>query len=332
MKSIRIALIFLSCILLLLACKEGEEGAKVLKLAHGLSPTHSVHLGLVHMNKRLQELSGGKMMLDIYSSAQLGSENQCIELLQIGSLDITKVSSAALEGFADPFKVFGIPYLFRSREQFFSVLDGATGKQILESTVPYWFKGLTYFDSGARSFYTIHKPIRTPEDLQGLKIRVQKSPIAVEMMKTFGGSATPVDWGELYTALQSNVVDGAENNTPSVTTAFHHEVAKYYSVNEHTMCPDVIIISLSTWNKLNRQEQQWLHQAADEAAIYQRELWAEQEIQSMTEMKERGMEIIYPDKQPFIQAATPMIERFKTSPAYHDLIQQIQNTYAEDNR
>lgn len=332
MKPIRIVLILLSCILLLSACKKGEEGAKILKLAHGLSPTHSVHLGLVHMNKRLQELSDGKMILDIYSSAQLGSENQCIELLQIGSLDITKVSSAALEGFADPFRVFGIPYLFRSREQFFSVLDGATGKQILESTVPYWFKGLTYFDSGARSFYTIHKPIRTPEDLRGLKIRVQKSPIAVEMMKTFGGSATPVDWGELYTALQSNVVDGAENNTPSVTTAFHHEVAKYYSVNEHTMCPDVIIISLSTWNKLNQQEQQWLHQAADEAAIYQRKLWAEQEIQSMTEMKERGMEIIYPDKQPFIQAATPMIERFKTNPAYHDLIQQIQNTYAEDNR
>lgn len=332
MKPIRIVLILLSCILLLPACKKGEEGAKILKLAHGLSPTHSVHLGLVHMNKRLQELSDGKMILDIYSSAQLGSENQCIELLQIGSLDITKVSSAALEGFADPFRVFGIPYLFRSREQFFSVLDGATGKQILESTVPYWFKGLTYFDSGARSFYTIHKPIRTPEDLRGLKIRVQKSPIAVEMMKTFGGSATPVDWGELYTALQSNVVDGAENNTPSVTTAFHHEVAKYYSVNEHTMCPDVIIISLSTWNKLNQQEQQWLHQAADEAAIYQRKLWAEQEIQSMTEMKERGMEIIYPDKQPFIQAATPMIERFKTNPAYHDLIQQIQNTYAEDNR
>lgn len=332
MKSIRIVLILLSCILLLPACKKEEEGTKILKLAHGLSPTHSVHLGLVHMNKRLQELSGGKMRLDIYSSAQLGSENQCIELLQIGSLDITKVSSAALEGFADPFKVFGIPYLFRSREQFFSVLDGATGKQILESTVPYWFKGLTYFDSGARSFYTIHKPIRTPEDLRGLKIRVQKSPIAVEMMKTFGGSATPVDWGELYTALQSNVVDGAENNTPSVTTAFHHEVANYYSVNEHTMCPDVIIISLSTWNKLNQQEQQWLHQAADEAAIYQRKLWAEQEIQSMTEMKERGMEIIYPDKQPFIQAATPMIERFKTNPAYHDLIQQIQNTYAEDNR
>lgn len=330
MKPTRIILILLAAVLLLPACRKGDEGAKILKLAHGLSPTHSVHLGLVFMDKRLQELSGGKVKLDIYSSAQLGSENQCIELLQIGSLDITKVSSAALEGFADPFKVFGIPYLFQSRRQFFSVLDGATGKQILESTVPYWFKGLTYFDSGARSFYTINKAIRTPDDLKGLKIRVQKSPIAVEMMQTFGGSATPVDWGELYTALQSNVVDGAENNTPSVTTAFHHEVARYYSVNEHTMCPDVIIISLAAWNKLNEQEQGWLRQAADQAAIYQRQLWAEQEKQSMDEMIEKGMEIIYPDKQPFILAAAPMIERFKNNPAYHSLIEQIQNTHAED--
>ena len=303
----------------------------MLKLSHGLPPSHSVHLGLLYMNERLKELSGGKMSMDIYSSAQLGSENQCIELLQIGSLDITKVSSAALEGFADPFKVFGIPYLFRSREQFFEVLDGSVGKQILGSTEPYWFRGLAYFDSGARSFYTVNKQIRTPEDLKGLKIRVQKSPIAVEMMKTFGGSATPVDWGELYTALQSNVVDGAENNTPSVTTAFHHEVVKYYSVNEHTMCPDVIIISLATWQKLTEQERNWLRQAADAAAIYQRKLWAEQEKQSLEEMEAHGVEIIYPDKQPFMDAAAPMIERFKNDPVFHDLIDQIQNTHEKDN-
>lgn len=283
------------------------------------------------MNQRLQELSGGKMKLDIYPSAQLGSENQCIELLQIGSLDMTKVSSAALEGFADPFKVFGIPYLFRSRQQYFRVIDGAVGNRILTSTEPYWFRGLTYFDSGARSFYTLHTPVRTPADLKGLKIRVQKSPIAVEMMRTYGGSATPVDWGELYTALQSNVVDGAENNTPSITTAFHHEVAKYYSVNEHTMCPDVILISLATWKKLTAEEREWLGKAADEAKYYQRRLWAEQEKESLEEMKGKGMEIIYPDKAPFIQAAAPMIARYKEMEEFRELIEQIQQTDAENN-
>lgn len=331
MRKLEIIISLLSVLLLLPGCGQGGGETRVLKLAHGLPPSHSVHLGLVYMGERLKELSGGKMVLDIYSSAQLGAENQCIELLQIGSLDITKVSSAALEGFVDPFKVFGIPYLFRSREQFFAVIDGVVGKQLLASTEPYWIRGLTYFDSGARSFYTINKPIRTPEDLDGLKIRVQKSPIAVEMMKTFGGSATPVDWGELYTALQSNVVDGAENNTPSVTTAFHHEVVKYFSVNEHTMCPDVIIISLATWKKLSDQERTWLQQAADEASIYQRKLWSEQEKQSMDEMKAKGMEIIYPDKQPFIDAAAPMIGRYKEDPIFHNLIEQIENTHAKDN-
>ncbi len=331
MKLLKSVLIILTCVFFSFSCEEGMREARVLKLAHGLPPSHSVHLGLLYMNERLEELSGGKMSMDIYSSAQLGSENQCIELLQIGSLDITKVSSAALEGFADPFKVFGIPYLFRSRAHFFEVLDGPVGRRILESTDPYWFKGLAYFDSGSRSFYTGNKPSRSPVDLRGLKIRVQKSPIAVEMMKTFGGSATPVDWGELYTALQSNVVDGAENNTPSVTTAFHHEVVRYYSVNEHTMCPDVIIMSLATWRKLTEQERGWLRQAVDDAAIYQRKLWAEQEKRSREEMEAHDVEIFYPDKQPFMDAATPMIERFKSDPAFHDLIEQIQNTHEKDN-
>lgn len=331
MKILELTLLLCVGSLFCFSCKQKTEEVRVLKLAHGLSPSHSVHIGLVYMNEQLQALSGGKMRLDIYPSAQLGAENQCIELLQIGSLDITKVSSAALEGFVDAFKVFGIPYLFRSREHYFSVIDGPVGKQLLASTEHYWFRGLTYFDSGARSFYTIHTPVRTPADLQGLKIRVQKSPIAVEMMKTFGGSATPVDWGELYTALQSNVVDGAENNTPSITTAFHHEVARYFSLNEHTMCPDVIIISLATWDKLSHQEKEWLQQAADKATVYQRQLWAEQEKQSLEEMKERGMEIIYPDKQPFMDAAAPMIERYHRQEAFRDLIEKIQHTDAENN-
>lgn len=331
MKILKLAcLLFVGC-LLCPSCRQSTDGVRVLKFAHGLSPSHSVHLGLVYMNERLTELSDGRMKLDIYPSAQLGAENQCIELLQIGSMDLTKVSSAALEGFVDAFKVFGIPYLFQSRSHYFAVIDGPVGRQLLASTEPYWFRGLAYFDSGARSFYTINRPVRTPEDLRGLKIRVQKSPIAVEMMKTFGGSATPVDWGELYTALQSNVVDGAENNPPSVTTAFHHEVARYFSVNEHTMCPDVIIISLATWNKLNPQEREWLQKAADEATLYQRKLWEEQEKESLEEMKEKGMEIIYPDKQPFMEAAAPMIEAYRQKETYHDLIEKIQNTHAQNN-
>ena len=324
------ALLCMTC-LLFFSCGGKDSNVRVLKMGHGLSPTHSVHIALVYMNKRIKELSGGKMRIDIYPSAQLGSENQCIELLQIGSLDLTKVNSAALEGFADDFRVFGIPYLFKSREHFFKVLDGPIGQRILDSTQPYWFKGLAYFDSGARSFYTTDKAIYTPADLKGLKIRVQKSPIAVEMMQTFGGSATPVDYGELYTALQSHVVDGAENNAPSITTAYHHEVIKYYTINEHTMCPDVIIISSATWKKLNPQERGWLKQAAYEASLYQRKLWAKQEKEAMDVIKAKGVKIIYPDKQKFIEAAQPMLDRYRKNPKYSDLIEQIENADKENH-
>ncbi|MDD6210679.1 MAG: TRAP transporter substrate-binding protein [Bacteroidales bacterium] len=307
----------------LLSCNGKIHDKRVLKLAHGLPKTHSVHQGMLFMKERLNTLSGGKMDMEIYDSGQLGGENQTLELLQIGSLDMAKVSSGALEGFVDEFKVFGLPYLFVSKEHYFEVLDGPVGKAFLETTVPYWIKGLGYYDSGARSFYTVNRAIRTPEDLKGLKIRVMRSPIAVEMMRTFDGSATPVDFGELYTALQSGVVDGAENNTPSVTTAFHHEICKYYSVNEHTMLPDLVVISLHTWDKLSGQERKWLTQAMDESVVYQRKLWEEQEKNSMAEMQEKGMEIFYPEKQPFILAARPLLDKYRENEKYRPWIDAV---------
>lgn len=311
----------------LLSCSGEASHVKVLKLAHGLPPAHSVHLGLVRMQEELKSLSGGKMDMDIYPSEQLGSEVQVIQLLQIGSVDITKVSSAALEGFVDEFKVFGIPYIIRSREHLESVLQGEVGEEILDTTTPFLFKGIGYFDAGTRGFYTVNKPVHTPDDLKGLKIRVQKSPIAVEMMQAYQGSATPIDWGELYTALQSSVVDGAENNTPSVTTAFHHEVINYYTDNEHTMCPDVIIISTHTWDNLSSQEQEWVKEAAHRAYQYQTKLWAEQEQESINIMVENGVEIIHPDKEPFIEAAQPMIERYRANPSFTELINKIDAVY-----
>ncbi len=311
-------------VVLLTACG-GDNGKKtVLKFGHGLSTTHPVHLGLERMNEELRRLSSGTMEIEIYPAAQLGPEAKCIELLQIGSLDMTKVSSAPLESFVESFKLFGLPYLFHDHAHFERALSSEMGESLLKSTEPYWFRGVTYFDAGARSLYTTTKPIREMEDLKGLKIRVQKSPIAVEMIKAFGASATPVDWGELYTALQSSVVDGAENNTPSITTAFHHEVAKYYTVNEHNFSPDVIIISSKRWNSLSDEQQGWLKEAAEIARVYQAKLWAEQEAESLKIMEASGMEIIYPDKEPFIEASQPMIRKYAEDPAFSDLIKQIE--------
>ena len=323
-KILRRSLLLLLLPLLVSCGEEKKSQQQLFKLAHGLPKSHSVHVAMVFMKDRLNELSNGKMDIQIYDSGQLGGENQTIELMQIGSLDMAKVSSGSLESFVDELKVFGIPYLFTSKEHYFAVLDSPVGEAFLETTTPYWIKGLGYYDSGARSFYTVKKPILTPGDLSGLKIRVMRSPIAVEMMRTFNGSATPVDFGELYTALQSGVVDGAENNTPSITTAFHHEVAKYYSVNEHTMLPDMLVMSQHTWDKLSEQEQGWVKQTMYESKLYQRELWAKQEKESMEEMKGKGMEITYPDKAPFIEKARPLLNKFRENEKFRPWIDAIQ--------
>lgn len=317
----------LFCIVLIVGflsgCGTSGEEVRVLKLGHGLSQEHSVHQGIVYMGERLSKLSGGKMRLDIYPGAQLGSETQSIELLQIGSLAMTKVSTASLEGFVEEFKVFSIPYLFRSKEHLYAVENGDIGKELLEKTEKYLFRGLGFYDAGARSFYTMNKPIQKPEDLKGLKIRVMKSPTSVDMMKQFNSSATPISWPELYTALQSGVVDGAENNIPSFTTSHHHEVARHLSLNEHTMIPDLLIISKVIWDKLSQQEKEWLTQAVNESVAYQRKLWEEQEKSSLEEAKAAGVNIYTPDKQPFINMALPMHEQYKNNPRVNDLIQRI---------
>ena len=309
-------------LLFLTACVNQQQGT-VLKLAHGLDPSHPVHQAMVYMAERCKEISNGELSIDIYPSGQLGSEQQCVELLQIGSLAITKVSAAVMESFTEDFKVLGLPYIFRSKEHSFKVLDGEIGDELLLSAEPFWIRGLCFFDAGSRSFYTIDTPINHPDDLKGLKIRVMKSITAMEMVKAQGGSPTPISWGELYTALQSGVVDGAENNPPSFYTSHHYEVCKYYCLNEHTMVPDVLIIGQKVWEKLSDQERTWLQQAADEAVPVQRELWAASEKESLEIVEKAGVTIIYPDKEPFSQKVTELLESYRENEKLYELITRI---------
>ena len=305
------------------SCRGTSDDTK-LKLGHGLSIDHPVHISLVFMSKRISELSEGKLIVDIYPSEQLGSEQQLIELVQIGSLAITKVSAASMQSFADDYKVFGLPYIFRSKQHFFNVIDGKIGNDLLLSTENKWIRGLCYYDSGSRSFYTKDKPITHPDDLAGLKIRVMPSKTAVEMLRALGGSATPISWGELYTALQSGVVDGAENNPPSLYSSHHFEVCKFYSMDEHTIVPDVVVISKKVWDKLNSQQKDWIQQAADESAILERELWAAAEIESLEKVVEAGVKINYPDKKPFIEKVQPLLESYRDNEVIYSYIKRIQ--------
>ncbi|HDR67935.1 MAG TPA: TRAP transporter substrate-binding protein, partial [Bacteroidaceae bacterium] len=214
---------------------------------------------------------------------------------------------------------------FRDKQHSFRVLDGEIGKELLASAEPFWIKGLCFYDAGSRSFYTINRAINHPDDLSGLKIRVMKSITAMEMVKMQGGSPTPISWGELYTALQSGVVDGAENNPPSFYTSHHYEVCKYYSLNEHTTVPDVLIVSLKVWEKLSDDEKKWLQEAADASVKVQRELWAKSEIESLELVQKAGVKINYPDKTPFAEKVKPLIESYRNQPKIYELINRIIN-------
>ncbi|MCK6613321.1 MAG: TRAP transporter substrate-binding protein [Ignavibacteriaceae bacterium] len=323
-KSPFFVVLILIPLLLLYGCSR-QSSVRSIKIGHGLDQTHPVHKAMEFMADRVREKSGGKIELTVYPSQQLGTERECLELLQIGSLGMTKVSSSVLEGFSPDFKVFSLPYIFADDDHKFRFFESELGKNLLTSTEKYWLRGLCYYDAGSRSFYTKDKPILSPDDLKSLKIRVQESPTSVKMVNALGGSATPIAWGELYTALQQGVVDGAENNPPSFFLSRHYEVCKHYSLDEHTSVPDVLLISTVIWDDLTDQEKEWIQSAADESYIYQKKLWKEATEEALMEVQKAGVKIYYPDKTPFNEKTRPLLEEYRKEPAVYELIRQIKS-------
>ncbi len=287
------------------ACADKSD-VKIIRIGHTLDTKHSVHQALIQLGERLSRYSNGRMVVKIYPVGQLGSERQMVELLQIGSLAMTKVSAATLEGFSEDMKLYGLPYVFSSKEQRFQVLNGDIGHDILASLNGAHLVGLGYMDAGSRSFYTCDKAVNSPEDVVGKNIRVMNSQNAVNMIGHFGGAGTPLSWGELYAALQQGVVDGAENNPPSYFTSRHYEVCKFYTLNEHTSIPDVVVASKHIFDSLSEEEQKWLIKATDDAVNLQIALWDEAEQDALKKLDAAGVTIAYPDKAPFIEAVKPM--------------------------
>ncbi|VVV01403.1 TRAP transporter substrate-binding protein [Mesonia oceanica] len=314
--------ILLAFALVFSACKK-EGKTKVIRLGHALDVTHPVHKAMKFMADRVEEKSNGELRIDIYPSQQLGSERELLELLQIGSLGMTKVSTGTLENFAPELKVFGLPFLFRDRQHRFDVLESEIGENLLESSVRNRLKGLTFYDAGSRSFYST-QALNSPADLKGQKIRVMESQTAINMVKYLGGSPTPVSWGELYTALQQGIVDGAENNLPSFYLSYHYEVCKYYMVDEHTALPDELLISTVVWNKLSKQQQKWVKEAAMESSEYEKEIWRKAELHALEEIKKAGVKVTYPEKEQFREMVQPMYDEFKKDPEMKKTIEAIQ--------
>jgi tripartite ATP-independent transporter DctP family solute receptor len=276
-----------------------------------------------YLADKLEEKSNGAMAIQIYPSQQLGTERECVELLQIGSLGMTKISASVMENFSPLYAVFSLPYVFENQQHHFKVLDSEIGKRILLSSEKYLVRGLCYYDAGSRSFYTVSKQVNTPDDLAGLKIRTQESQTSVKMVNALGGSATPISWGELYTALQQGVVDGAENNPPSFYFSGHYEVCKFYSLDEHTSVPDILLISTKVWESLTQQEQKWLDEAVHESTLYQRKIWKEASDQAIEEVQKAGVIVSYPDKTPFAEKVAPLYEEYRDNTEIYNLLKQI---------
>jgi len=300
----------LVCLFLFLSGCGKKDKTVVLKLGHGLDVTHPVHKAMVYMADVFQRTTAGKGRIDIYPGEQLGSERDMIEQVQLGSLAMTKTSTSPLESFIPIMGVFGVPYLFRDDDHAWKVFLGDIGQEVLDAGIDKGLKGLCYYDAGFRSFYTKDKPIHTPDDLTAMKIRVQQSKTSMDMVRTLGASPTPITWGELYTSLAQGVVDGAENNPPSFETSKHYEVCKYYSLDEHTCVPDVILVSTSVWNKLDDDMKKALQTAADSSRVYQRDLWQERVKKSMDIVTEAGVTVIRPDKEPFMKKVEPMYAEY----------------------
>lgn len=294
----------LVCVLLSITtvgCNKKDE-VVTLRIGHVLDMEHSVHKAMEHMAEKLAEYSDNTMQIMIYPNAQLGGEREMVELLQIGSLAMAKVSAAAIEGFVPEMKLYGVPYLFKNKTHKWKVLNGEVGQELLQLTDKAHLEGLGYYDSGSRSFYMTDHKVESPADLGSQKIRVMQSPTAVKMVQAFGGAATPISFGELYAALQQGVVDGAENNPPSFYLSRHYEISKYYVLDEHTSIPDVVIASKHVMSTLTEQQQKWLKMAVADSVELQKELWTALEEKSLFEVKKHGVEVIYPDKKPFVDA------------------------------
>jgi tripartite ATP-independent transporter DctP family solute receptor len=286
----------------------GDRGI-VLKRAHGLDESHPVHQGMLSMKLRLEELTGGKATIDLYSSGVLGGEIDCLEQVQKGELAMTKVSTAAIEAFIPEMKVFSVPFVFRDAGHFWNTLHSPVGKRLLAMGAHQNFRGLCYYDSGDRNFYSTKKPIRSAADVKGMKVRVMSSRTAMDMINCMDGSACPITWGELYTALAQGTVDAAENNPPSFITSRHYEVCKYFTLSAHQRIPDMLIISIKAWDKLPPDVQTALQQAADESESFQRKLWAKRTAEDMATAKEKGVEIITPDIESFRTACAPILKK-----------------------
>ena len=279
------------------------------------------------MGEMLKERSGGRLCIEVYHSAQLGQEKDTIEQTQFGAIDMNRVSLGPFNNIIEETQIPSLPYIFRSVDHMHKVMDGPVGQQILDAFNGHDLVGLAFYDGGSRSFYNSEKPIKSMADLAGMKFRVMQSDMFVDMVSAVGANATPMPYGEVYSSIQTGVIDGAENNWPSYESSGHFEVAKYYTLDQHLIVPEVLVMSQAAWSKLSAEDQALVRQAARDSVPVMRDLWVAREKASEEKVRAAGAEIVTDiDKTPFIEAMKPVYEKYVTSPKLKQMVADIQAT------
>lgn len=319
----------LLCVTAVFASGQNEEKTKapeemkpmILRLAETHGADYPTTQGDYEFARLVEERSNGRIKIEVYPGAQLGEEKAIIEQVQFGAIDFTRVSISPLAAFADNFNALQMPYLYRNPEHMWQVLNSKVGDDFLNSLAPSGFVGLSWFDSGARSFYNSVRPVESVADLDGLKIRVQESALMIGLVEALGAVATPMPFGEVYSAIQTGVIDGAENNWASYYSTSHYEVATYYTIDEHTRVPEITIASKMTMDKLSPADQALIKKAAKDSMAYQIKAWADYEKEAIAAVKANGNEVHYLSENSEFQAAM--------QPLYDALSTELQNVVKE---
>lgn len=296
-----------------------------MKMADNQPADYPTVVGDLEFARMVNEKSGGRINIEVFSGAVLGDEKSVMEGVQMGGIELARVNAQPLSDFSKSLRVLSLPYLFRDADHLWKVLDGPIGDELLQSLGANRMMGLAYYDSGSRSFYNSKRAVKTPADMKGLKIRVQQSELMMGLVSALGASPTPMPYAEVYTSLQSGVIDGAENNWPSYYSTSHYEVSKYFTLDHHSRTPEVVIMSKVVWDKLTPADQKLIKECARASEAAQKKAWADYEKKSIDAVKAKGNTIIeLDDLTAWQDAVKPLVEKMGAD--HKDLVKRITDT------
>ncbi len=308
------------------AVQEDEGETIVLRYAENQTGDYPTTQAAKKFAELVKEGTHGRIVVDVYDNAKLSSEEAVVKQVMYGTVDMSRVSISVLSGITRDYEALQLPYLYRDSDHMWKVLDSEIGEAFLHKMEPAGIIGLSWYDSGARNFYTSKKEIKSLEDMKGLNIRVQNSPMMEDLVKALGANPIPMTYGDVYAGLESGTIDGAENSWPSYEAMNHYKVAKYYCLDGHSRIPELQIISKKTMDKLSPTDQQILRMCAVESAKYERELWAKREKESEKKVMDNGTvatKLSETEMAKFVEAVQPVYEKY--GKPVNDLVQQIKN-------